>query len=164
MTSSSVSKAKLTNSDLEVDLIVVPVCKFWFPAGKYWLAIFSTASLAIWRLWARLAMSQGNLLRGIDNLQSVNRPWATVSVTHILYFNRFINILYNHEYHISSYKARRYYSFTRPLTACIIRTRVLIEGWCYYQNFINLGIKTRQPWSIYYQNREFFAWRHKEQN
>ena len=91
MTSSSVSKAKLTNSDLEVDLIVVPVCKFWFPAGKYWLAIFSTASLAIWRLWARLAMSQGNLLRDIDNcsdaaLQSVRRPWTTVSVTTILLF------------------------------------------------------------------------------
>ena len=113
MTSSSVSKAKLTNSDLEVDLIVVPVCKFWFPVGKYWLAIFSTASLAIWLLWARLAMLQGNLFRGIDNcsdavqsvVQSIRRPWATVSVASILYFNRFINTLYNHEYLISSYKA-----------------------------------------------------------
>ena len=32
----------------------------------------------------------------------------------------------------------------RPSTAGIIRTQVLIEGWYYYQNFINLDIETRK--------------------
>jgi hypothetical protein len=49
------------------------------------------------------------------------------------------------EYCISSYKTRGYYFFTRPSTAGIIRMRVLIEGWYYYQKFINLDIKTRKP-------------------
>ena len=43
-------------------------------------------------------------------------------------------------YRISSNKTRGYYSFTRPSTAGIIRMRVLIEGWYYYQNFINLEV------------------------
>ena len=46
-------------------------------------------------------------------------------------------------YRISSYKTRGYYFFARPSTAGIIRMRVLIEGWYYYQYFVNLEIKTR---------------------
>ena len=56
-------------------------------------------------------------------------------------------------YRISSYKTRGYYFFTRPSNAGIIRMRVLIEGWYYYQMFINLD----KPWSLYYQNRALFA-------
>ena len=48
-------------------------------------------------------------------------------------------------YRISSNKTRRYYFFRRPSTAGIVRTRVLIEGWYYYQTFINLDINTRKP-------------------
>ena len=51
---------------------------------------------------------------------------------------------YNIAYRISSNKTRGYYFFTRPSTAGIIRTRVLIQGWYYYQKFINLDIKTRK--------------------
>ena len=46
---------------------------------------------------------------------------------------------FSHTYRISSYKTRGYYFFTRPSTSGIIRTRVLIEGWYYYQNFIKLA-------------------------
>ena len=45
-------------------------------------------------------------------------------------------------YRISSNKTRGYYFFTRPSTAGIIRTRVLIEGWYYYQDLMNIEIKT----------------------
>ena len=44
-----------------------------------------------------------------------------------------------------------YYFFTSPSTARIIRTKVLIECWYYHQNFINLDIETRKPWSLYSQ-------------
>ena len=43
---------------------------------------------------------------------------------------------FDFNYRISSNKTRGDYLFTRPSTAGIIRTRVLIEGWYYYQNFI----------------------------
>ena len=48
-------------------------------------------------------------------------------------------------YRISSYKTRGHYFLTRLSNASIIRTRVLIKGWYYYQTFINLDIKTRKP-------------------
>ena len=57
-------------------------------------------------------------------------------------------------YRISSYKTQGYYFFTRPSSAGIIRMRVLIKGWYYYT-------KTPKPWSLYYQNRAVFAWRHR---
>ena len=50
---------------------------------------------------------------------------------------------------ISSNKTRGYYFFTRPSTAGIIRTRVLIEGWYYYQDLMNIDIKTRKPANPY---------------
>ena len=46
---------------------------------------------------------------------------------------------------ISSNKTRGYYFFTRPSTAGIIRTLVLIEGWYYYQGLMYSVIKTRKP-------------------
>ena len=53
-----------------------------------------------------------------------------------------LKILFGHhiKYRISSYKTRG------SSTAGIIRTQVLIEGWYYYQKFINLDIKTRKFW------------------
>ena len=58
------------------------------------------------------------------------------------------------EYCPRGYIEGGYYFFTRPSTAGIIRTRVLIEGWYYYEKFINLDIKTRKSWR-HYQNRAF---------
>ena len=46
-------------------------------------------------------------------------------------------INFQNKYRISSNNTRGYYFFAEPSTAGIIRTRVLIEGWYYYQNFIN---------------------------
>ena len=48
-------------------------------------------------------------------------------------------------YRISSYKTRGYYFFPVPSIAGIIRMRVLFEGWYYYQNFIDLDNKPRNP-------------------
>ena len=62
---------------------------------------------------------------------------------------------------ISSNKTRGYYFFTRPSTAGIIRTRVLIEGW-YYQDLMNIDIKTRKSQHLYSLNLALFAWRHEE--
>ena len=50
-------------------------------------------------------------------------------------------------YRISSNKTRRYYFFIGASTAGIIRTRVLIEGWYYYQDLMNivLILKSTNP-------------------
>ena len=45
-------------------------------------------------------------------------------------------------YRISSNKTHGYYFFTRPSNAGIIRMQVLIEGWYYYQSFLNFYNKT----------------------
>ena len=60
-------------------------------------------------------------------------------------------------YRISSYKTRRYYFFIRLSAAGIIRTRLLIEDWYYYQNFINLQIL-----KALLSKSHVFAWHDKE--
>ena len=52
--------------------------------------------------------------------------------------------------------AGTYYFFTRPSSAGIIRMRVLIKGWYYYQ-------KPTNPEVFIIKIARFFAWRHKEQ-
>ena len=74
--------------------------------------------------------------------------------TVLLYYNTTIDkkqmyqpwVVYElNEYRISSNKTRGYYFFTGPSNAGIIRTRVLIEGWYYYQDLLIIDIKTRKP-------------------
>ena len=93
--------------------------------GLFYLSLFSIFRWWSWQL-------HENTIFLFINVQYQRRQ------TRRLYFQK-------RRYSISSYKTRGYYFFTRPSTAGIIRTRVLIEGWYYYQDVMNIDIKTSKP-------------------